>query len=215
MRNLFNRLFDHARQTAAAFLVGLGIGSFLIGPAALALVFPGQYAPRYFPTQQVHYERHIINITATNFTADVAQNTCIFASSTCSLRFAALPYNAFILRGNWFQGTACNAVTTCTMSIGTASGGAQIVSAQDIKTAATGAPALTIVTAGQGAQVTGNNLASSGANGGFDLYVTVTFTGAAPSAGTIVFDLEYLGPNDGGCFHHVPIPTLANTVGPC
>jgi hypothetical protein len=208
MRNLFHRLASYARQTAAAFLVGLGIGSFLVGPAALALVFPGQFAPRAFPTQQVHYERHIINITATNFTADVAQNTCIFAASTCSLRFAALPYNAFILRGNWFQNTACNAVTTCTMSIGTTSGGAQIVSAQDIKTAATGAPALTLVASGAGAQVTGNGATQTGANGGFDLFVTVTFTGAAPSAGSIVFDLEYLGPNDGGCAY-VPMNATA------
>jgi hypothetical protein len=208
MRKFISALSGHARTALIAGLVGLGLGAHLLGPA-LGLVFPGQYAPRYFPTQQVHYERHIINITSTNFMADVAQNTCIFSGSTCSLRFAALPYNAFILRGNWFQSTACNAATTCTMSIGTASAGAQIVSAQDIKTAATGAPALTIVTAGQGAQATGNGITATGANGGFDLYVTVTFTGAAPSAGTIVFDLEYLGPNDGGCLPNVPMASTA------
>jgi hypothetical protein len=198
-----------------SFLAGGIAGLFLAGAIAtglgpaLALVFPGQYAPRYFPTQQVHYERHIINITATNFQADVAQNTCIFSGSTCSLRFAAVPYNAFILRGNWFQSTACNAATTCTMSIATTSAGTNIVNAQDIKTAATGAPALTIATGGQGAQVTGNGTTQSGANGGFDLFVTVTFTGAAPTAGTIVFDLEYLGPNDGGCLPNVPMASTA------
>jgi hypothetical protein len=177
---------------------------------ALALTVPPTYAPRQFPWQVVHYERHLITITATQFTVD-NQVACNFVSSTCSVKFAAVPYNTFLLRGNWFQGAACNAATTCTMSIGTASGGAQLVSAQDIKTAATGAPALTIVTAGQGAQALGNGIAQTGADLGFDLWVTIAFTGAAPSAGTLVFDLEYLAPNDGAC---APVP-LGTTATAC
>jgi hypothetical protein len=209
MRNLFTRLSAYARQSAAAFLVGLGIGSFLIGPAALALVFPGQFAPRQFPTQQTHYMRHVITITATQFTVDT-NIPCVFAASTCSVRIGAFPYNAFVLRGNWFQGAVCNAATTCTMSLGTASAATTLVNAQDIKTVATGAPALTLVAAGAGAQLTGNGIAQTGADGGFDLFVTITFTGAAPSTGTIVFDLEYLGV-DGGCVTNVALGATALT----
>lgn len=204
MRNLFSRALSYMRQTAAAFVVGVGLGSLLVGPAALALVVPGQFAPRMFPWQLVHYERHVLTITGTGFTVDGAI-PCLFVSNTCSVRIAALPYNAWILRGNWFQGTACNAVTTCTMSLATTSAGTNIVNAQDIKTAATGAPALTIATGGQGAQVTGNTTTATGANGGFDLFVTVSNTGGAPSAGTIAFTLEYLAGNDGGCVTNVPI----------
>jgi hypothetical protein len=166
--------------------------------AAYALTIPPTFGPRYYPSQQTYYERHIFTVSATSVQADNGP-ACVFAAGTCSVKVGALPYNAFILRGNWFQVAVCNAATTCTMSLGTATAGAQLVSAQDIKTAATGAPALTIVTAGQGAQATGNGIATTGADGGFDLWLTVTFTGAAPTTGTIVFDIEFLGPNDGGC----------------
>lgn len=207
------KFLDRLLMVVAGAIVGAAIGTQIFGPA-LALVFPGQYAPRYFPTQQTHYERHVlqINATGTAFTADTAQNTCVFAAGTCSVRVGAVPYNAFIVRGNWQQIAVCNAATTCTMSIGTASAGAQLVSAQDIKTVAAGAPALTLVAAGAGILATGNNVLATGADGGFDLYVTITFTGAAPSTGTIVFDLEYFGPNDGGCLPNVG---MASTAGPC
>jgi len=210
MRNFWRYLSTRVRDAAIGALVGLGIGSFLIGPAALALVFPGQFAPRFFPTQQVHYMRHVITITATQYTVD-GLAPCVFAASTCSVRIGAFPYNAFIIRGNWFQGAVCNAATTCTMSLGTASAATTLVNAQDIKTVATGAPALTLVAAGAGAQLTGNGIAQTGADGGFDLFVTITFTGAAPTTGTIVFDLEYLAGNDGGCVTNVPLGGTAAT----
>jgi len=190
------------------FLAGLGL--LAITGLAYAQRTP---SPRVFPSQQVHYERHIITITGTGFSVDQGQlgQACAFVAATCSVKFAAVPYNAFIVRGNWFQNVACNAVTTCTMSIGTASGGAQLVSALDIKTVTAGAPALTIVTAGQGSQVTGNGIAQTGANGGFDLWVSVSSTGGLPSAGSIVFTLEYLGPNDGNC---VAVPIGGGTTSP-
>jgi hypothetical protein len=184
------------------------------GGIALALTNPPTFAPRLFTWQLVHYERHLIgSITATGFSVDQGQlgQACSFSSGSCSVKIGAVPYNSFILRGNWFQVTVCNAATTCTMSIGTASGGAQIVSAQDIKTVAAGAPALTIVTAGQGAQATGNGIAQTGADGGFDLWVTVAFTGAAPTTGSVVFDLEYLAPNDGNC---IAVPIGGGTTAP-
>ena len=191
------------RNLARLLLAALGI-------VAVATVAYGQRtpSPRVFPSQQVHYERHIINITSTGFSVDQGQlgQACAWVAATCSVKFAAVPYNAFILRGNWFQSAVCNAVTTCTMSIGTASGGAQLVSGQDIKTVPpTSAPAMTIVTTGQGAQATGNGIAQTGANGGFDLWVSVASTGGLPSAGSIVFTLEYLAPNDGNCVPAVPI----------
>jgi hypothetical protein len=207
MRNFLRSISARVRDIAVAGIAGLGIGSLILGPA-LGLVFPGQYAPRAFPTQQVHYERHVINITATNFQADQAQNTCIFSGSTCSIRVAALPYNAFILRGYVQPAVVCNAATTCTLSLGTASAGTQIVNAQDIKGAGTAGIAMTIVAANLGIAATGNGIAQTGANGGFDVYATVTFSGAAPSTGTVVFVLEYLGPNDGGCIY-VPMGSTA------
>jgi hypothetical protein len=204
-------LFKRIADGFAGIIVGLGLAAVLMGPAAMALVFPGQYAPRYFPTQQTHYERHVVNITATSFQADTAQNVCLFTAGTCSVRIGAVPYNAFILRSYTNPVVVCNAVTTCTLSLGTTSGGTQLVNAQDIKGSANGV-ANTIVAANLGIAATGNNIASTGADGGFDLYVTITFTGAAPSAGTVAFVLEYAGANDGGCPTNVP---LASTAGPC
>lgn len=191
------KLFDRLLTAAAGAIVGAAIGTHILGPA-LALVFPGQYAPRQFPLQQTHYERHVVNITATNFTVDGAQQTCTFVSSTCSVRIGALPYNAFILRAYTNPVVVCNAATTCTLSLGTASAGTQLVNAQDIKSSANGVQD-TIVAANLGIAATGNGIAQTGANGGFDLYVTITFTGAAPSAGTVAFVLEFAAPNDGGC----------------
>lgn len=210
MRNLLRNIGGGV----AVAIAWLGVLSTL----AYALTIPPTFAPRLFPWQMVHFERHVlqVNPAVTNFVGGfTADNltSCVWVSSTCSVKVGALPYNAFILRGNWFQGAVCNpGAGTCTMSLGTASGGAQIVSAQDIKTVAAGAPALTIVTAGAGAQVTGNGTAQSGADLGFDLYATITWTTAAPTTGTIVFDLEYLSP-DGGCTPLVP--ALGQTAPTC
>ena len=189
--------------------VGAGLTGALLWLAALApaiaLTIPPTFAPRLFPWQLVHFERHVlqVNPSQSGFAVDNAFG-CVFAAGSCSIKVGALPYNAFMLRGNWFQGVACNAVTSCSMSLGTSSGGTQLVSGQDIKTVVAGAPALTLVAAsGQGAQSTGNGIAQTGTDLGFDLWVTVSFTGAAPTTGTIVFDLEYLAP-DSGCSPLVP-----------
>lgn len=187
-----------------SFFAGLLSGAFLAGAIAtgvlpaLALVFPGQFGPRQFPTQQTHYERHVISITSTGFSVDGAL-PCVFASLTCSVRIAALPYNAYVERGGYQPAVVCNAATTCTLSLGTASAGTQIVNAADIKGAGTAGISATIVAANRGIAATGNAITATGANGGFDLFATVTYTGAAPTTGTIVFWLEYFAPNDGGC----------------
>jgi hypothetical protein len=215
MYNLIKRLADGF----AGLIVGLAVAAVLMGPAAMALVFPGQYAPRYFPTQQTHYERHLITITSTGFTGDTAQNTCAFAAATnsnCSLRIGAVPYNSFLVRAYLQVITPCNSSATCTLALGTSSGNAGIVAATTIFTGtSTTVTSPSLVGAGSGTLVTGNNIASTGADGGFDLYATVAFTATAPTTGVAVIVLEYFGPNDGGCNINVPIPTLANTVGPC
>ena len=178
-------------------------------------MFPGQYAPRYFPTQQTHYERHVITISSTGCTGDTAQNTALFVTGSCSVKIGALPYNSFVVRAALQITTACNAGTTCTLALGTASGGAQLLAAQSILAAAGTGPLFPAVAATSGILATGNNIASTGANGGFDLFATIAQTGGAATTGVVIFMLEYFGPNDGGCVTNVPIPTLANTVGPC
>jgi hypothetical protein len=210
MRNLFNRLTTYARQSAAAFLVGLGIGGVLIGPSVNALVFPGQFAPRQFPTQQTHFARHVVTITATQFTVD-GNIGCVFASSTCSVRIGALPYNAYIERAGYQPAVVCNAATTCVFSLGTASAGTQLINGADIKGAGTAGIAATVVAANRGIAATGNGITQTGADGGFDVFLTVTFTGAAPSTGTVVFWYEYFAPNDGGC---APVP-MGSTATAC
>jgi hypothetical protein len=204
-------LFKRIADGFAGIIVGLGLAAVLMGPAAMALVFPGQYAPRYFPTQQTHYERHVINLTSSGMQADTAQNVCVWVSSTCSIRIGAVPYNSFIVRAYQQVVAACTGSTACGLSIGTSSGSGNLVANQSVL-AAGGGTALTVVAANVGIAATGNNIASTGADGGFDLYVTGLWTVAAPTGGTIVLVIEYFGSNDGGCATNV---ALAATAGPC
>src|SRR5258707_12612793 len=101
MRNLFTRLsaagvglVDYLkgmvialRIIIAAFIVGLGIGGFLLGPAALALVVPQQFPPRQFPTPQGHYTRFLVNF-----------NDCVLVANTFSVARGAPPYTPYHLR---------------------------------------------------------------------------------------------------------------------
>jgi len=68
-------------------------------------------APRLFPNQQTHYIR---------FTHSF--NDCTLASGTCSVKKAAVPYNAFITRVYQQVITAFNSGTTDDFGICTASG---------------------------------------------------------------------------------------------
>lgn len=208
------KLFDRILTAVAGAVVGAAVATQVIGPA-LALVFPGQYAPRYFPTQQTHYERHIVNITSTGCTADTAQNTALFVTGTCSVRIGALPYNAFVVRSFLQVTTACNAGTTCQVALGTTSGGGQLVAAAAGSSilAAAGSGILTMTMAATAGIVsTGNNVMATGADGGFDLFASIVQTGTAATAGTVVILVEYFGPNDGGCLPNVG---MASTAGPC
>jgi hypothetical protein len=206
-----------------SFFAGLLSGAFLVGAIAscilpaLALVVPGQFAPRQFPTQQTHYERHVVNITAGSVanssvaTVDGAQNICIFTiTASCSVRIGAVPYNAFIVRAYQQIVTACNG-TSCTLALGTSSGSANLVAAQAV-TSSGGATTLTVVAANAGIAATGNNITATGANGGFDIWLTMADATAGATAGTIVIVIEYFSSNDGGCVTNV---AMASTAGPC
>lgn len=213
------KFLDRLLTAVAGAVVGAAVATQVIGPA-LALVFPGQYAPRYFPTQQTHYERHVINITQASATltgvqADGVGNTCQFltAGGNCSIRIGALPYNAFVVRAALQVTTACNGVTTCTVSLGTSTASpANLLAAQSILSAAGSGVLVPAVAATAGIVSTGNNILASGADGGFDLFANITESGGGATTGTVVVILEYYGPNDGGCLPNVP---MASTAGPC
>jgi hypothetical protein len=214
MRNLFTRLsaagvglVDYLkalivalRMVIAAFLVGLGLGSILVGPAALALVIPQQFAPRYFQTQQTHYLRFAINATS-----------CVYVANTCSFKVGSVPYNAFMVRAftQTYTTFSGGGVTAFTAGFGTAVASANLMTATSVLTAGN-AITQAIVAGGLGATVTGNGITSTGADGGFDVWVTVTATTGNPTAGAAIGIIEYIAPNDGSC---VPVPLGSTSPG--
>jgi hypothetical protein len=152
-----------------------------------ALIVPASYPPRQFNTQQTHYLRF-----------SFPYNGCVLVSLTCSVKVGSVPYNAFITRAYQQVYTAFNAGTTDTVGIGTSSGGVNLVAAQSVHAAGAGT-ALTVVAANLGTAATGNGATQTGSNGGFDIFVTYTITGAPASAGNAAYIIEYFAPNDGGC----------------
>jgi hypothetical protein len=186
MRNIF-------RNTIGAFAAGL----FLFAAFATTLVVPAMaqpnpiaprsYSPRVFNTQQTHYLR---------FT--VAFNSCTPAGA-CTVKVGTLPYNAFLLRV-YYQGEVAFGSTTNLISLGTTSTAAVNIMAAVTGFQATVAPVQgTLVAGNLGVVLTGNGIAQTGTLGGFDVYATMTLTGATPTAGLAAFVLEYAGPNDGTC----------------
>ncbi|HEX4828311.1 MAG TPA: hypothetical protein VFV12_08800 [Xanthobacteraceae bacterium] len=204
MRNLKARAFNTVRNIfalvgVATFAAAIAVQS--IGPGWAQLSTPLRNpVPRVFQTQQVHYLRFVVNF-----------NSCVLAAGTCSYRVGALPYNAFLIRATQQIITNFNSGTTDTVALATSSGGAQIVAAQTVHAGAGGATSLTIVAANVGIAATGNGIAQTGFNGGFDVWAVYAQTGAAPTAGQAVYVLEYIGPNDGACAF-VP---LGATAGAC
>lgn len=180
-------------------LAGLALSWALVATVAYALTIPPTVSPRQFPTQQTHYVRFVVNY-----------NDCVLVSNTCSVKRAALPYNSFIVRAYQQVSTAFNSGTTDTLALGTASGGGQIVAAQTVHAGTAGLP-LTVLAANLGLAATGNGIAQTGANGGFDLWSVYAQTGAAPSAGQAELIVEYFAPNDGSCVY----TPLGSTNPPC
>ncbi len=194
MRNLFTRLASYVRQSAAAFIVGLGIGGLLVGPAAMALVIPQQFAPRYFQTQQTHYLRFAINF-----------NSCVPLALTCSFKVGSVPYNAFMVRAftQTYTTFSGGGVTAYTVSFGTTA--ATTTELMALTTILTAGNAITQAIAATGLiAATGNGITPTGANGGFDIWAVYAQTGAAPSAGVAVIVIEWITPNDGSCVY-VPL----------
>lgn len=176
-------------KVGARFTVALAAAYLGLGLAAWALTVPPTVSPRQFPTQQVHYARFVVNF-----------NDCVLVANTCSVKRVALPYNSYILRASQQVSTAFNSATTDTLALATTSGGGQIVAAQTVHTGTAGLP-LTIVAANLGIAATGNGIAQTGTNGGFDLWSVYAQTGAAPTAGVAEIVLEYIAPNDGSCVY--------------
>lgn len=165
---------------------------------AFALTVPQQFAPTLFQTQQTHYIR-----------ATVSFNSCVYVSLVCSVKLGALPYNAFLVRGYAQTTTAWNAGTSASIGLGTVTPAVNIMaSTASTSLGASGAVAITIVSANVGLAVTGNGIAQTGANGGFDLWATITIVGALPTAGQTTIVLEFIAPNDGSCTQ-VPMNTTA------
>ena len=194
---------NYLRSTA------LGLGLMFAGASAPALgqgVTPN-FSPRYFGDQQTTYTRFSVNFNSCN----------VVVGTPCSFKVGAIPYNAFIVRGYTQTFTSFTGATTMTASLGTAvATPGNLVGATSILTAGNAA-ALTIAATGLGlgvngtVGVTGNNAAPTGSNGGFDLWVTLTTTVAAPTAGSAVMILEYVLPNDGAC---TSVPTVPGaTIG--
>jgi hypothetical protein len=198
MRNLLTHLLRRLGKVHAAIL-GFS-GGFLMATAAFALVLPPSFAPRQFQTQQTHYLRFTVN-----------WNSCVPVGN-CSVKVGALPYNAYLLRIS-SEGTVAFGSTTNLISLGTTSGGTNIMAAVTGFEAATNATTRTIVAAnagvGQSTTGVGNGSAQTGTNGGFDVWANMTLTGASPSAGQAIFVIEYAAPNDGTC---APVPMGATAT---
>lgn len=174
----------------------------LVAPVAFAQPVPlGQrsFVPRYFNTQQVHYTRFSMNA-----------NSCVYVSLVCSLKVGTLPYNAFVLRIYAQTTTTWNAGTSASIGLGTVTPAVNLLASTNFTTAAAGAQQ-TVVAANLGLAVTGNAIAQSGTNGGFDLFATTTIVGALPTAGSTQFIVEWIAPNDGSC---APVP-LGATAAAC
>jgi hypothetical protein len=198
MRNILRNLV----ASAGLALSMLAVGVICMPAPALAQLStaPRGPVPRYFQTQQVGYLRFTVNF-----------NSCALVANTCSFKVGALPYNAWLLRASQQIITSFNSATTDTVALGTASAGVNIVAAQSVHGATGGATALTIVAANVGIAATGNGIAQTGLNGGFDVWATYTQSGAAPTAGQAVYVLEFVFPNDGSC---APVP-LGSTATAC
>src|SRR5262249_36180020 len=98
-----------------------------------------------------------------------------------SIKIGTVPAGSSLLRCYTQTGTAFNASTTNNISVGNASGGAQLVAAAAI--GAAGINSQTIVAAAAGPLAADT-----------DVWLTGTFAAAAPTAGDAMFVLEWANP---------------------
>lgn len=169
--------------------------------SAFALTSPPTQAPRNMQTQQVAYYRINVFVSSTQGLT-INGLPCVLVSNACAVKVGALPYNAYVIRGDQQIITNFNSASgTDNLSIGTTSANHnELVAAESVHSGAGNRASLTIASSGSGIQVTGNGTAQSGTDGGFDLYVGfANSSGAAPTAGQAIIILEYISPNDGTC----------------
>jgi len=190
----------HMRTALLALAVSVGIAGLLAGPvlATTLTITPLQsQPPRYFNEQMIHYVR---------FTYNFSQCPLRAADTACSMRVASVPYNAFLVSISSQIITFFNPTTSATIALGTSGQSANIMAALNVFSTGSLVAAYNTGFAGAGELVTGAGAASTGANGGFDIYATYT-VGAAGSQGTtgqIIFIIAYFAPNDGSCLPGVP-----------
>lgn len=181
-------------------LAALGVASLLAGPALATVqtITSNQtQPPRMFSEQTVHYLRFSFNYNQCQLRA---------ADTACSIRVGSLPYNAFLVAISKQIITTFNPTLSATVALGTAAQGTGVMAAFNVFTGQATTAVFDTSFAGAGEAVTGNGTTSTGANGGFDLWATYT-VGAAGSQGTqgqVVFIVQYIAPNDGGCQVTVP-----------
>jgi hypothetical protein len=152
--------------------------------------------------QQTAYVRAVFNFS-TNATNGCSTNNCVVKVGS-----ASLPYNAAVLRVTVSVTTAFNSATTDTISVGTTSASANEI-ASSCNVHAVGVVACTMGT--NPGTATGAGTAQSGSNGGFDLFVKYTQTGAIASTGTAIVVVEFALPNDGTC----ALVPFGSTAGAC
>lgn len=195
------KLFRAIAGAIANVLIALGIASLAIGPAlatTLTITPLQTQPPRMYPDQNTHYIR---------FTFNYNQCPLRAADTACSIRVASVPYNAFLVAISKQIITTFNPTTSATVALGTAGQSANIMTGFNVFTGQATTAAYDTGFAGAGELVTGNGITATGANGGFDIYATYT-VGAAGSQGTqgqVIFVIQYIAPNDGGCITSVPL----------
>jgi hypothetical protein len=196
-----SKLFRAIAGASVNALVAIGIASLAIGPAlatTLTITPLQTQPPRMYPDQNVHYIRFSFNFNQCPLRA---------ADTACSIRITSLPYNAFVTAISKQIITTFNPTTSATVALGTAGQSANLMAAFNVFTGQSTAAVYDTAFAGAGELVTGNGITATGANGGFDVYATYT-VGAAGSQGTqgqVIFVIQYIAPNDGGCITSVPL----------
>lgn len=173
---------------AASALLWLGLAPTLA--QFVSTTNPRQPEPRQLQWQQTGYVRAAFSFS-TNATAGCSTNNCVVKVGA-----ASLPYNAAVLRATVSVTTAFNSATTDVISIGTTSANANEL-ASSCNVHAVGVVACTMGT--NPGTATGAGTAQSGSNGGFDLFIKWTQTGAIATTGTAIVVVEFAFPNDSTC----------------
>lgn len=209
------------RDSLRKILGGLGAALFVLGAlstSALALTIPATWPPRQFNTQQTHYIRFTFAFNSCALTLFGGTTAGPNQTALCSVKVGALPYDAFLVRAYQQTTTAFNSGTTDSISIGVTqnSNGTLLIGTSSIFARTTTVQivnsqpgALAIVSSSIGQLATGNNVAQSGAAGGFDIFAQYSQSGTAPTAGQVTLILEYIAPNDGSC---ITVPETGATT---